>query len=1820
MAADAGDTGDPFLWDEERVVQELCTENRSWRAPPSKRLPDPAALEAKLRDCGVDGESLLTYEDEFGFDQLWGYLGVKKLPHQLSLKDAITQFRRRSPRYLEWKSQQMVDSQIYSQNDHGLATKSESQTPGGLEQAIQAAPATGPIPGAAGAEPNTDLPDLKNSCPGVQSPAQSPSADHGLPLSPGASECPSPDQEATEGPPSKRRRIAPTNVSTTTTGNDALHIIPTEGDIFFKGTPEALLQASDSAGFLGPGVLRLTELMRPPMAAEGDPPEFDFAFMGTQLPPGRRIQVSAALKRFFRSSRVDRPEPTLEAEEDPILPLLGESDDEEVDSQTWQEFQEEEAERAALEARKQAAKERILSRDDVARIIDRAIQDLEAQWVAEKKPKYDLRAWRIWQDARRNPDRLEFISSVRRTWQRLHDRIAVLSKHILDEPWTVEDRIHEKALDYLEVSVFEKKHQDWLIDVLQSPRQPPKPSRLTRPTRRRTRPTVLEDDEEILTSDSDDFIEYDDEAVPLPSDEMDIDSDPPPEQAPVSTSPGDDEPAMHNSEEDVRLVPAEALPSGEQVDNDFPPAQPTPQKIKAEKVLAPATPGQATTWDPEVIEIDSSPSPLKRLDRLPSLDDLENLELIGQIGLDHWEKVGDAERLVVAVLCEWSRGKLVKLYDAVKNRDHAELWAEHMSPTFQDPASATIDKVAFHICRLFDVFISKTAKRADKQRLRSVTCDRMNREGNRFAPFCALLTKVIPLFLGTVPRTPTRIVLKTPRKESQAAEEMAEIQDPAQEASASQESSEEGAPPSTRKRRQRVRRDKNAMKIRIDTLKVTEEHARRSRLLRERMAEQGSMSSKEARLIVNETKESDDQALIYINDHIGKKIKDHQIEGVRFMWNQVVVDSSVRQGCLLAHTMGLGKTMQVITLLVVIAESSASPDESVRSQIPENLRESKTLILCPSSLVDNWLEELQMWAPGDVLGPTWCLESSLSTPERLQTIRDWASSGGVLVTGYHLFTTLVRTDEEVAELLRETPNLVVGDEAHYLKNPNSQRHQAAANFRTMNRIAMTGSPLTNNVMDYYSMINWVAPNYLADIAEFKQRFSIPIKEGLYADSEPYQKRKARKMLQVLKATVEPKVHRRDIDVLVNELPKKKEFILTLPLTKHQRRLYAKYIELVTDPLREQTIGTARAWSLVAKLSLVLAHPFIFKTSETEKAKTRRRAAEAARSSAAADGQKSEETDEAELSQDILHELLATVAVREIESYELSNKILVLLRILEECRKVRDKVLVFSQSISTLDFIENICKRQKYVYQRLDGATRIGTRQSSIKKFNTDAELEVYLISTTAGGVGLNIYGANRVVIFDFKYTPAEEQQAIGRAYRLGQTKEVFVYWLTVGGTFEDTIHNQAVFKTQLASRVVDKKNPDPYSKRVADYFAMPRVVDQEDLSGAKGQDPVLDALLESEICQHIRKITSTETFEKEETYELTAEEKKEVDQDVELELLRSQNPEEFKRRERERAFQLRPMFPMPPAPPGVYQPRSTDGESHTAPQCTPDRGKMIVRIKVPEHLREKRKPEPPVPNVVSGAASAQHTPLPAQPENDHPQQQILTLNSDAALISPPAPFTQNVTSISAPPAPATAQSPPAQDHPPVRQPNTTRFPSPNSHPLIYTNFRTEVPQPVLASGSHFKGAQTPSPSAFVSGSPVLRSPETAPSIDDEVSNLDFPELWAVHRKVVADDGRHVRHHPSELISRVRDELNRNKIEKLPKLDKIQNLKKCSRNPRFAEAMLSGYMEPAQLASLTRAEMEAITATLDGMAEPEFKQRVWTAKADLNVCNTGTKST
>jgi superfamily II DNA/RNA helicase len=259
------------------------------------------------------------------------------------------------------------------------------------------------------------------------------------------------------------------------------------------------------------------------------------------------------------------------------------------------------------------------------------------------------------------------------------------------------------------------------------------------------------------------------------------------------------------------------------------------------------------------------------------------------------------------------------------------------------------------------------------------------------------------------------------------------------------------------------------------------------------------------------------------------------------------------------------------------------------------------------------------------------------------------------------------------------------------------------------------------------------------------------------------------------------------------------------------------------------------------------------------------------------------------------------AVDAPKSLELSYRSQIVDQIIQESIKTGDKVLVFSHSIPTLDYLEHILKQGKRRYSRLDGQTPISSRQAATKNFNkVSSDMQVYLISTRAGGLGLNIPGANRVVIFDFQFNPTWEEQAVGRAYRLGQQKPVFVYRFIAGGTFEDVVHNKAVFKTQLSFRVVDKKNPVRWASRpIKEYLFHPKPVKQKDLSEYHGKDPaVLDRILSGGF--DIRQIALTETFQREDNDTLTPEEERDVQAELDDERLKRKDPVAWAKKQKEK--------------------------------------------------------------------------------------------------------------------------------------------------------------------------------------------------------------------------------------------------------------------------------------------------------------------------------
>lgn len=335
----------------------------------------------------------------------------------------------------------------------------------------------------------------------------------------------------------------------------------------------------------------------------------------------------------------------------------------------------------------------------------------------------------------------------------------------------------------------------------------------------------------------------------------------------------------------------------------------------------------------------------------------------------------------------------------------------------------------------------------------------------------------------------------------------------------------------------------------------------------------------------------------------------------------------------------------------------------------------------------------------------------------------------------------------------------------------------------------------------------------------------------------------------------------------------------LPLTDLQKRAYSSFIEFVQGSQRAES-NTINLLDWIKLLGALCNHPSVLQSRLEQRRKKERKLASKIGSTLAPGGVT-----------DLISERMAMAGISSNAEPDLSVKVPVIMKILAECKRIDDRVLVFSHQLSMLDYLEhcipNLLDGVSCI--RLDGATDMSGRLDTVKAFNQGGA-DVFLISTRAGGLGLNIAGANRVIICDFDFNPSNEEQAVGRAYRIGQQKEVFVYHLVTGGCYEEKLHNVSVFKRQLSSRVVDSRNPTRAAEKVKEYLFLPRDVRQEPLDEFYNKDQVLDTLLASDAGKPIRRIKTAETMHTEKEEPLDDEEEKEVQAMIEADKLRRTDP------------------------------------------------------------------------------------------------------------------------------------------------------------------------------------------------------------------------------------------------------------------------------------------------------------------------------------------
>ncbi|XP_062261393.1 transcriptional regulator ATRX-like [Platichthys flesus] len=681
---------------------------------------------------------------------------------------------------------------------------------------------------------------------------------------------------------------------------------------------------------------------------------------------------------------------------------------------------------------------------------------------------------------------------------------------------------------------------------------------------------------------------------------------------------------------------------------------------------------------------------------------------------------------------------------------------------------------------------------------------------------------------------------------------------------------------STPKQRKKIRRIIEDDNLRAETQEALREEEERCKRLAER--EQQMEDRREIIVIEDElsqvvcpvtTKlvldqdEETKEPLVQVHRNLVTRLKPHQVDGVQFIWDSCCesvkkANSSPGSGCILAHCMGLGKTLQVVTFLHTVLLST-------------NLKFRTGLVICPLNTNLNWVSEFKKWQ--HKMGKDQVKVRELATvknaPERLRALQAWEREGGVMIMGYEIYRILSSAknmnNEEWKTQLKKIlvdpgPDFVICDEGHILRNESSGISKALNGIRTRRRVVLTGTPMQNNLVEYHCMVNFIKKNLLGSLGEFRNRFINPIENGQCADSTPKDVRIMKKRAHVLHAMLVGCVQRRDYSELTQFLPPKHEYVLAVRISPLQYKLYRYYLDHISGvgPMLNSVkikIG-ANLFKDFQALGRIWTHPWCLQLSSTSKEKkknTKKKTQDTAaaqlssqRPSATESGLRENNgtggnnpmviVDASKAAPAVPGETAPLSPVRANEGWyksmvsesdatimQHSGKMVLLFEILRMAEDLEEKVLVFSQSLVSLNLIEDFLAASHHArdpgafkvgswiknvdYYRLDGSVNATNRKKLSDLFNNPVNFRgrLFLISTKAGSLGINLVAANRVIIFDASWNPSYDIQSIYRVYRFGQLKQVFVYRFLAQGTMEEKIYDRQVTKQSLSYRVVDQQ-------------------------------------------------------------------------------------------------------------------------------------------------------------------------------------------------------------------------------------------------------------------------------------------------------------------------------------------------------------------------------------------------------------------------------
>lgn len=504
-----------------------------------------------------------------------------------------------------------------------------------------------------------------------------------------------------------------------------------------------------------------------------------------------------------------------------------------------------------------------------------------------------------------------------------------------------------------------------------------------------------------------------------------------------------------------------------------------------------------------------------------------------------------------------------------------------------------------------------------------------------------------------------------------------------------------------------------------------------------------------------------------IPENIFSALFDYQKVGVQWLWEL----HCQRAGGIIGDEMGLGKTIQVLAFLGALHFSNMY---------------KPTIIVCPVTLLRQWKREAQKWYPNFHVE---MLHDSAQDPvNRKKQAKsydsDYESEGSfeseheghissrsngkwdslinrVLQSESGLLITTYEQLRIVGEKLLDIEwGYAVLDEGHRIRNPNAEITLVCKQLQTVHRIIMTGAPIQNKLTELWSLFDFVFPGKLGVLPVFEAEFAVPISVGGYYNASPLQVSTAYRCAVVLRDLIMPYLLRRMKADVNAHLPKKTEHVLFCSLTAEQRSVYRAFlasteVEQILDGNRNSLYG-------IDVMRKICNHPDLLEREHSS------------------------------------HN-------PDYGNPERSGKMKVVEQVLKVWKEQDHRVLLFTQTQQMLDILENFLVAAGYSYRRMDGLTPIRQRMALIDEFNNSNDVFIFILTTKVGGLGTNLTGADRVIIYDPDWNPSTDMQARERAWRIGQKRDVTVYRLITRGTIEEKVYHRQIYKHFLTNKIL--KNP-----------------------------------------------------------------------------------------------------------------------------------------------------------------------------------------------------------------------------------------------------------------------------------------------------------------------------------------------------------------------------------------------------------------------------